>query len=122
MCFSGAHFIGLTDKLYRPGEKQVSNVECIEVLLYIYRTYWRTYFIYIYVCVCVCMSILYICIYVYVYILIYILKFMATYSNILAWEIPWTEDCGWLTLHEGHKVSDKTERLHFHFSYIYIYM
>ena len=55
------------------GKNRFSNVECIEVLLYIYRTYWRTYYIYIYICVCVYMSILYICIYVYVYILIYVL-------------------------------------------------
>ena len=24
---------------------------------------------------------------------------MATHSSILAWEIPWTEDPGWLTVH-----------------------
>ena len=26
-------------------------------------------------------------------------KEMATHSSILAWEIPWTEDPGWLTVH-----------------------
>ena len=39
---------------------------------------------------------------------------MATHSSILAWKIPWTEEPGryspW-----GHKESDVTERLHFHF-------
>ena len=29
-------------------------------------------------------------------------KEMATHSNILAWEIPWTEDC-WATVHGGHR-------------------
>ena len=31
---------------------------------------------------------------------------MTTYSNILAWEIPWTEEPG------GHRVSDTTENTH----------
>ena len=37
-------------------------------------------------------------------------KEMAAHSSILAWKIPWTEE-PW-----GHKESDTTERLHFHFS------
>ena len=42
-------------------------------------------------------------------------KEMATHSSTLAWRIPWMEEPGsyspW-----GHKESDMTERLHFHFS------
>ena len=36
---------------------------------------------------------------------------MATHSNILAWEIPWTEEHGKLqSMHPwGHKESDTTE-------------
>ena len=30
-------------------------------------------------------------------------KEMATHSNILAWEIPWTEEPGWATVHEVTK-------------------
>ena len=30
-------------------------------------------------------------------------KEMATYSNILAWEIPWTEELGGLKAGHGHK-------------------
>ena len=41
-------------------------------------------------------------------------KEMATHSSILAWEIPWTEEPGGLQS-MGHKESDMTERLHFHF-------
>ena len=41
-------------------------------------------------------------------------KEMATHSSILAWEIPWTEEPGGLQS-MGHKESDTTERLHFHF-------
>ena len=41
-------------------------------------------------------------------------KEMATQSSILAWEIPWTEEPGWLQS-MGHKESDTTEWLHFHF-------
>ena len=38
---------------------------------------------------------------------------MATHSNILAWEIPWTEDqVGYSP--SGHKESDMTERVHAH--------
>ena len=40
---------------------------------------------------------------------------MATYSSILAWRIPWTEELGGLQS-TGHKESDTTERLHFHFT------
>ena len=47
-------------------------------------------------------------------------KEMATHSSILAWRIPWTESLmvfsPW-----GHKESDTTERLHFHFIGIYTY-
>ena len=39
---------------------------------------------------------------------------MATHSGILAWRIPQTEEPGGLQS-RGHKESDKTERLHFHF-------
>ena len=41
---------------------------------------------------------------------------MATHSSILAWRIPWTEELGGLQS-TGHKESDTTERLHFHFHY-----
>ena len=37
-------------------------------------------------------------------------KEMATYTSILAWEIPWTEEAGRLQS-MGHKESDKTEQL-----------
>ena len=37
-------------------------------------------------------------------------KEMATYTSILAWEIPWTEEAGRLQS-MGHKESDTTERL-----------
>ena len=37
-------------------------------------------------------------------------KELATYSSILAWRIQWREDSP-----RGHKESDTTERLHFHF-------
>ena len=47
-------------------------------------------------------------------------KEMATHSSILAWRIPWMEEPGsyspW-----GHKESDTTERLHFHFLYFTIW-
>ena len=41
-------------------------------------------------------------------------KEMATHSSILAWRTPWTEELGGLQS-TGHKESDMTERLHFHF-------
>ena len=41
-------------------------------------------------------------------------KEMATPSSILAWRIPWTEELGGLRS-MGHKESDMTEQLHFHF-------
>ena len=41
-------------------------------------------------------------------------KEMAPHSSILAWRIPWTEELGGLQS-MGHKESDMTERLHFHF-------
>ena len=42
---------------------------------------------------------------------------MAPHSSTLAWKIPWMEESGspW-----GHKESDTTERLHFHFSLLCI--
>ena len=40
-------------------------------------------------------------------------KEMATYSSILAWKIPWTEEPGYSPW--GRKELDMTERLHFHF-------
>ena len=70
-------------------------------------------------------------------------KEMATHSSILAWRIPGTEEPNGLLsmgLHRvghdwsdlaataagyspwGHKESETTERLHFHFSHIYMYM
>ena len=42
-------------------------------------------------------------------------KEMATHSSTLAWKIPWTEEPGGLFSPWGHKESDTTERLHFHF-------
>ena len=33
---------------------------------------------------------------------------MATHSNILAWEIPWTEKPGWAPVRGGHKELDMT--------------
>ena len=42
-------------------------------------------------------------------------KEMATHSSILAWRIPWTKETGGLQS-TGHKESDTTEWLHFHFS------
>ena len=43
-------------------------------------------------------------------------KEMATYSSVLAWRIPGTEEPGGLCLW-GHTESDTTEWLHFHFSF-----
>ena len=42
-------------------------------------------------------------------------KAMAPHSSTLAWKIPWAEEPGRLQS-MGHKESDTTERLHFHFS------
>ena len=39
-------------------------------------------------------------------------KETATHSSILAWRIPWMEECGGLQS-TGRKESDMTERLHF---------
>ena len=46
-------------------------------------------------------------------------KEMATYSSILAWKIPWTEEpVGYSPWGPwGRKELDTTERLHFHFTY-----
>ena len=46
-------------------------------------------------------------------------KEMATHSSILAWKIPWTVEPGRLQS-IGHKESDTTERLHFHFHVTYL--
>ena len=46
-------------------------------------------------------------------------KETATYSSILAWRIPWTEEPGGLQS-MGHKELDMTERLHFHFLSAYL--
>ena len=42
-------------------------------------------------------------------------KEMATHSSTLAWKIPWMEEPGAGYCPWGHKESDTTERLHFHF-------
>ena len=39
---------------------------------------------------------------------------MATHSSILVWEIPWTEEPGWLQSLGVVKESDTTERLSIH--------
>ena len=44
-------------------------------------------------------------------------KEMATHSSILAWRIPWMEELGGLQS-MGHKESETTERLHFHFHFL----
>ena len=44
-------------------------------------------------------------------------KEMAILSSTIAWNIPWTEEPGRLQS-MGHKDSDTTERLHFHFQII----
>ena len=46
-------------------------------------------------------------------------KAMATHSSTLAWKIPWTEKPGRLQS-MGSRMSDMTERLHFHFSLLCI--
>ena len=43
-------------------------------------------------------------------------KEKATHSNNLAWNNPWMEEPGAGYSPWGHKESDTTERLHFHFS------
>ena len=40
---------------------------------------------------------------------------MATHPSTLAWKIPWTEEPGRLHSPWGHKESDTTEQLHFHY-------
>ena len=42
-------------------------------------------------------------------------KAIAPYSSTLAWKIPWTEELVGYSP-RGHKESDMTEQLHFHFS------
>ena len=44
-------------------------------------------------------------------------KEMAIYSSTLAWKIPWMEEPDRLYSPWGHKESDTTERLHFHFGF-----
>ena len=54
-------------------------------------------------------------------------KEMASHSSTLAWKIPWTEEPGkfhgWRSLvgysPRRHKESGTTERLHFHFHFLY---
>ena len=46
-------------------------------------------------------------------------KEMATHSSILAWRIPWAEEPGGLYSPWGRKESDMTERLHFHFHFLW---
>ena len=46
-------------------------------------------------------------------------KEKATHSSIRAWGIPWMEELGGLQS-TGHKESDTTEKLHFHYLAIYI--
>ena len=46
-------------------------------------------------------------------------KEMAPYCSTLAWKIPWTEEHARLQ-YMGHKESDTTERLHFHFTFTLI--
>ena len=43
-------------------------------------------------------------------------KEMATHSSTLPWRIPWTEELGGLQS-AGHKESETTERLHFHYHF-----
>ena len=43
-------------------------------------------------------------------------KEMATHSSTIAWKIPQTEEPGRYSLW-GHKESDMTEQLHFHFTF-----
>ena len=47
-------------------------------------------------------------------------KEMATHSSTLAWKIPWTEEPGRLQS-MGHKELDTTERLQFHFDFLYLF-
>ena len=48
-------------------------------------------------------------------------KEMATHSSILAWKIPWTEDVICFSHSPwGHKESDTTEQIHFHFQHILV--
>ena len=42
-------------------------------------------------------------------------KEISTHSSNLAWKIPWTEETGSFPNPGGHKESDMTERLNFHF-------
>ena len=43
-------------------------------------------------------------------------KGMATYSSILAWGVPWTEEpCGLLYILYGRRDSDTTEKLTLHY-------
>ena len=44
-------------------------------------------------------------------------KGMATYSSVLAWTIPWTEEPDRLQLMGSHKELDTTEQLSVHFLY-----
>ena len=47
---------------------------------------------------------------------------MATYSSILAWRIPWTEEPGGLYGPQGHKESDTTEVMEHAHMHVYVCM
>ena len=51
-------------------------------------------------------------------------KGMATYSSILDWRIPWTEEPGDRKAYSpwGHKESDTPEKLALHFHIIYVHI
>ena len=53
------------------------------------------------------------------YIYIYMEKAMEPHSSTFAWKIPWMEEPGRLQS-RGHKESDMTDQLHFHFSLSHI--
>ena len=44
---------------------------------------------------------------------------MATHSSVLAWEIPWTEKPGGLTVHGVTKSQTQSRDEHFHFLSLY---
>ena len=50
------------------------------------------------------------------YICVCVEKAMATHSSTLAWKIPWMEEPSRLQSMGSLRLSDTTERLHFHFS------
>ena len=46
---------------------------------------------------------------------------MATHSSILAWEIPWTEDLGWATIH-GVTKSWTQVSMHAHLKFLWKFL